>query len=578
MRATRYSVSLRTSDKAGELIPKSGSVAQSLSAMERDAITAGGGCAPRPSAPIEASTNTSDYWILGALLSIAANAALWFFYRSNEILLSGDAVAHINIARRVFDSRTPGPLQLGTVWLPLPHLLTIPFVISGRMWQSGIGGSIASVISYVVAGLGLFRLLSRWSRTAAWTGTLIFAANPNLLYVQTTALNEPLYLACFVWSAVFFVEAWHSLRRGEIGACAWLEKGSIALTAAILTRYDGWFLAFVCWITVMPTAVQAMRRIPHREAAAVRKSLRNAVLLTALGPTLWLAYNFGAKGNAFDFSNGPYSARAIAQRSTNRGAGRYPGERNPFTASVYFLKAAQVNIGESISAKLLFCLAAFLSIVLALRRDWLPIVLLWSPLLFYALSIAYGSVPIFVPAWWPFSYYNVRYGLELLPAIAAGIGLSTVLLSNLWRSRRAEILSASLIAFVAAPCYFSVWRATPTCLREVRTNGHARLELDRRVAVVLGSLPRESTILAYIGDHSGAFELAALPFRRTINEGTFVVWEGALMAPAGSADYIVASDGDPVSASVAAHSERLASLAEIRVEGQPRAVVYKVVR
>jgi hypothetical protein len=229
-------------------------------------------------------------------------------------------------------------------------------------------------------------------------------------------------------------------------------------------------------------------------------------------------------------------------------------------------------------AKLLFVLAALVSVVLGLRRDWLPIVLLWSPLLFYALSIAYGSVPIFIPAWWPFSYYNVRYGLELLPAIAAGVGLSTVLLRNLWRSRRPEFLISCLIVFVTAACYFSVWRATPICLREVRTNGHARLELDRRLAVVLASLPSESKILAYTGDHSGAFELAAVPLRRTINEGTFVVWDGALQSPAGVADYIVACDGDPVSASVAAHSERLSSVAEIRVEGQPRAAIYKVVR
>ena len=44
--------------------------------------------------------------------------------------------------------------------------------------------------------------------------------------------------------------------------------------------------------------------------------------------------------------------------------------------------------------------------------------LLWAPLPFYALSVAYGSVPIFVPTWWPFSQYNVRYGLQLLPAFA----------------------------------------------------------------------------------------------------------------------------------------------------------------
>ncbi|MGC2540163.1 MAG: hypothetical protein WA372_03125, partial [Candidatus Sulfotelmatobacter sp.] len=57
-----------------------------------------------------------------------------FYFRNGAVLLYGDAVAHINIARRVFDSRTPGPLQLGTVWLPLPHLLILPFIVSKQMW------------------------------------------------------------------------------------------------------------------------------------------------------------------------------------------------------------------------------------------------------------------------------------------------------------------------------------------------------------------------------------------------------------------------------------------------------------
>ena len=54
--------------------------------------------------------------------------AFLYYLHQNDLLLYGDAVAHINIARRVFDSQTPGLLQLGTVWLPLPHLLMIPFI------------------------------------------------------------------------------------------------------------------------------------------------------------------------------------------------------------------------------------------------------------------------------------------------------------------------------------------------------------------------------------------------------------------------------------------------------------------
>ena len=47
--------------------------------------------------------------------------------------------------------------------------------------------------------------------------------------------------------------------------------------------------------------------------------------------------------------------------------------------------------------------------------------LLWLPVPFYAYSIAFGSVPIFLPVWWPHSWYNTRYGMEMLPAFALGL-------------------------------------------------------------------------------------------------------------------------------------------------------------
>jgi hypothetical protein len=513
-----------------------------------------------------------DYWLLGILLGIAGIIALWFFHSRNEILLSGDAVAHINIARRVFDSRTPGLLQLGSVWLPLPHLLTVPFVISDRMWQSGIGGAVVSVVSYVIAGLGIFHLLGLWSRLAGWIGTLFFAANPNLLYAQTTALNEPLYLAAFVWSVVFFVEAWLAFGKGE-EAGNHLEKGAIAVTAAMLTRYDGWFLALVCWAAILPALLKTMRRVAVPNLSALKKSLFKALLLTALGPALWLAYNFGVYGNSLYFANGPYSARAIAQRTAVKGAPPYPGERNPGMAGVYFMKAAQLNVGEGSAAKLLLWISAIAAVGFGVRRAWLPFVLLWSPLAFYSLSIAYGSVPIFIPVWWPFSYYNVRYGLELLPALAAGLGLLILLIAE--RSQKLEAWSTSLVLLLGTFSYARALHDVPVCLREVRVNGQARLDVDRRMAAVLKSLPQGSTVLAYTGTHSGAFELADFPFRRTINEGNYVIWDSSLQHPAEAADFLIASDGEPVAEAVAKHPAGLVPTASIDVGGQPHTVVYE---
>ena len=66
------------------------------------------------------------------------------FYSNGWLLYYGDAEAHLNIARRMVDSRTPGYDQVGTVWLPLPHWLMLPFVRVDWMWLTGVAGAIPS--------------------------------------------------------------------------------------------------------------------------------------------------------------------------------------------------------------------------------------------------------------------------------------------------------------------------------------------------------------------------------------------------------------------------------------------------
>src|SRR5580658_136440 len=101
----------------------------------------------------------SEVRLLAWLATCVSILSFLFYFKSGDVLLYGDAIAHINIARRVFDSQTPGLLQLGTVWLPLPHLLMIPFIWSNAMWQNGAGGSIPSMLAYVFGVAGIFRLV-----------------------------------------------------------------------------------------------------------------------------------------------------------------------------------------------------------------------------------------------------------------------------------------------------------------------------------------------------------------------------------------------------------------------------------
>src|SRR5580698_8711901 len=108
----------------------------------------------------------THYWdretaFVAQLAACVSFISFAYYFQHSGLLLYGDAVAHINIARRVFDSRTPGLLQLGTVWLPLPHLLMISFLLSDSAWQSGIGGSVPSMVAYALGTAGIFRLLRR---------------------------------------------------------------------------------------------------------------------------------------------------------------------------------------------------------------------------------------------------------------------------------------------------------------------------------------------------------------------------------------------------------------------------------
>src|SRR5258706_10177544 len=230
-----------------------------------------------------------------------------YYNRHGDVLLYGDAVAHINIARRVFDSKTPGLLQLGTVWLPLPHLLILPFIVSKQMWQSGAGGSIPSMAGFVLGVLGIFRLvrtaLSRKgendgaSKLGAWTAAILYAANPNLIYMQSTAMGESLYLAFFMWSVVYFAE--FARQEDSDKARRSLTKCGSCLAAACLTRYDGWFLAAVLLAGVVVAsplfAKGARNRAPGSFASgSVPKYLEtppNFVFIAAAAPLLWLGYN-----------------------------------------------------------------------------------------------------------------------------------------------------------------------------------------------------------------------------------------------------------------------------------------------
>jgi hypothetical protein len=509
--------------------------------------------------------------LLTAISAALSVGALIFYYHQGAILLYGDAVAHIHIARRVFDSRTPGLFELGTVWLPLPHLLEIPFIVNDRLWQTGLGASIPSMIAYIAGTLGVSRLVSGMaSRPAAWIAALIYALNPNLLYMQATAMGESLYLALFVWSVVYFAEFVRQARDDAEQAGKSLKKCGLLVSAAMLVRYDGWFLAAVIGACA---GLLLWRMRPY--APQLRRGFRNFLLLTGSTAALFLLYNQIAFDNALEFANGPYSARAIQERSKTASMPSYPGEKSPRDATLQFLKVSRLNLAQG-RPEFLLLNSAFIALLASLyfARRYLSWAVLWAPLPFYVLCIAWGSVPIYHPEWWPFSYYNVRYGLQLLPAVAVFAALGCDFLVRFFRAR--YVVAAA--ALVIAASYNSVWQTTPICLREAQINGKDRMALDRQLADMLKAFPPSATFMMNCGAHPGATQMAGVPLRRVLCESSNKLWKVALKQPARSADYIIAFPDDEVARAVHDFPQELETVATIDTPSQPKALIYRSTR
>jgi hypothetical protein len=500
--------------------------------------------------------------------------ALFLSFSRGYLLLYGDAVAHLGIARRILDSRNPGLIQLGGVWLPLPHLLMLPFVQKIEWWQNGLAGAWPSLLCYIAGVVGFYRLarlmvVPRWAVAA----TAFYALNPNLLYLATTAMTEPLFLALLIWTTLLTVEcvaAIHAARQGVVARRMVLI--AVFVLASVYTRYDGWILGAAAWCVV--TVSLARHRSVWR---SVVPSFVLFTVLVAAGPISWLAYNRYFFHDPLDFLRGPYSAAAIEKKTAAPGIEHYHGWHNPLWAFVYYTRSAQVDAAFW-ETGFLVMIAAIGGLMISIRRKLaLPSILLSMPLPFYIYSVAYGSVPIFIPQLWPHSFYNSRYGMEMLPALALFAVLGAQWIESRWSQSQPLVkrLMQPIALLLIALNTIGMMYQTPLVLKEAIKNSTTRVAFEGAVARQLRLFPAGSSILMYNSDHIGALQAAGIPLRQTVNEGDYDSFHAALAAPAEHAAYVVAIAGDPVAAAVAAHPEGLTELTILCTSGQPCARIYQ---
>jgi hypothetical protein len=435
-------------------------------------------------------------------------------------------------ARRIFDSLTPGYAEIGTVWLPLFHVICAPLARNEFLWRTGLAGSLVSSAAFAVMSYFLFRLGAEINRNVA-AGFVALAGAllcPNLLCLASTPLTEPLAL---LWSVLV---VYALFRYSQSGSWRTLGGAGAAAFLGTLTRYEAWYILpfatlFVFWIRREPWEKRFWR-------AALFAGVAGA------GPLLWVLHNAYRFHNPLEFYNGPYSAQAIYAHQLATTAFPYPTAGSLLLSARYYFEDLKLVLGAWALELAVLGLVAWCASSREFRRGTVAFLFV-IPLPFYVQALAYAAIPLYVPTLFPNTYYNLRYGLEMLPAVALfpsfvlsprlgkrlRIGLLVVFLFLLGRQFQVSVsagpdeLAVVKEGILNTPCRFERQKAIIKFLR----GGYD----GQRVLVAAGKWP---CVMPAVGIH----------FRNALSETNREYWIRMRTEPEKLVEWIIRGSDDSV--------------------------------
>ena len=460
--------------------------------------------------------------IVAAMLSMTAYVVT---VRLHAVLLYVDSISHLEIARRVVSSTSPGLAQLGYVWLPLPHLLMLPFIWITPLYHNGFAGAIVSMVAYVITAVLIykiaFRLTSR--KFAGFAAAAVFALNVNMLYMQSTPMTEAL-LFCMLAAMVYCIQQW-----ADTGKYQYLVAGAVSAFLATLTRYESWPVLACLLVAVVFIAWR--RQLGALTGKLRRASMHDAVIVFAVvafaGILAWVIWNWAIFGNPLDFQDGPYAKPSNWVSSGDLSVGHWL-----ISAKTYWYAMLDNETWPLL-------LLAVAGLVCFIAREWrtmrgvarsLPVLSLLVIVPFYIASLYTGQRPLDVLQLDP-DLYNVRFGLIMLVPTAILVGY---LVGTLQRVRPAMYVAGGLVLILAAGLGASQIRqhnvVTFTAARETLTSMPV-LKQDPVVAFLKTHYTGGRVLMESFGNESIAFQL---PSNQLVYEGSYHQWLPALRDPAAS--------------------------------------------
>lgn len=460
----------------------------------------------------------NGHWLVAAMLGLIS---IWGFYFNliNGLGLSyNDARSHLDIGRRVVEGLKPGLAQLGSVWLPLPHLLMVPTIWNDFMWHSGLAGALQSMISFVAIGVIIYKFLKELGvgMVGRVVGVLVFAANTNILYLQSIAMTELLLMATMT-AGIYELLLWHKNNRIYS-----LVKTAFWVMLSTLIRYDGWLLFFMIAVILV---LKTWKTKGYRKAEGIFILF---CTLGGLGVFLWLLWNQLIFKDALYFAFGPFSARAQQAQLEQAGNLITKGSlwlsiQTYIYAFIYNSYLLHVIVG-AIGAVVLWCDK---KITASMR---LATSALMAPLLFNILALYLGHSVLFIQGINGNTWFNARYGVMMMPSLSIFIGYIV---------HRASGLRWVIIGLLAFVTFFAFANGDAVTIDDARVGSS-----QKNVSEVSGYLStyaknEKGFILISAASHDAIIFSSGLPMKRFIHEGTGAYWESATTTPDRWARWIV---------------------------------------
>jgi len=482
--------------------------------------------------------------------------SFWFFYQNKLGLAYNDARSHLNIGRRVVEGLKPGLAQIGSVWLPLPHLLMVTTVWNDFFWHSGLAGAIQSMVSFVIVAILIYKFLDllHVGKFGKYLGVGIFIFNLNILYLQSTAMTELLLLSTMTFACYEFV-LWQ-----KTNSIKDLILSSFFVMLSTLVRYDGWFLLAMTFGLVFVLTLYRSKKFSETEG-----TLFLFGTLAGVGILAWLIWNLLIFGDPLFFAFGPYSAHA--QQLQLEGAGELPTKHNLIFSTVVYLYALIYN--SNLFLSLLGLIGAFKlyldrKISVEMRLAALTLI---APIIFNIIALYLGHSVLFIQGLSGTSWFNVRYGVMLVPSIAIFTGY----LYDQLPKMRIVIFIPIVMVMVFSFAQFDAVTIDDALVGSSQKNV---TEVSGWLEKVAGS--EKGFIMISAASHDAIIFSSNLPMKRFIHEGTGSYWTSAKSSPDRWAKYLVMRTHDKNDATFAAIDKSGQLYKYDKISSYPFADIYEL--